>query len=145
MRAKHIKMSVLILFTCVAFLSCTKEGNDISDNDFRIYEFHELPVEVKKILDMKISEVSNSENKLYYSTNDKIKFKYFRKNISRNWLKETYNNDEYFLIESEIYRIKGNKGGPFILHENKFYYCDYNIDMDNYKKQKYYSVSIIDN
>lgn len=137
-----MKKGIYLLLISILFTSCIKEGKDITNRDFKIYKYHELPVEVQNILINNIEDISNSENKMSYTTNKNIMFRYFRKRVYKNWLKEVNNNDEYFEVSTKVYRIKGNKGTPFILHKDKIFYADYNIDTTNYKDIEYYSVTL---
>jgi len=139
---KYIYITIILLLFSLIFSSCSKEGIDISNNNLTVLSYNELPNTVRVLLDNKINEVIKSNEKHAYSTNKKITFEHYRKNIKKNWLKEVNNNDDYFRINSKVYRLKGNNGSIFILHKGNIYYSERNVYLDEYKNQEYYQLSL---
>lgn len=101
----------------------------------------ELPNEVKTLLDEKIKEVVESYDDLAYSTSEAVTFRHYRKETD-SWLEEVNNNDDYFVIDGKIYRKQGNNGDPYIYHKGSIYYCEYNLNLENYKSKEYYRISL---
>ncbi|CAA0159557.1 hypothetical protein TFA04_400002 [Tenacibaculum maritimum] len=139
------KIIFCLIILIFLFQSCYyKEGTDISKHKVVSLSYAELPNEVRDLLDEKIKEIVDSYNRLAYSLDKSVVFKYYRKK-SDNWLEEVNNNDDYFLINDKIYRKNGNNGDPYIYYRDNIYYCEYNLSLQNYKDKKYYVVPIFTN
>lgn len=136
------KKFIVIGFCVFSLMSCiNKKGIDISDYPVVTMSYAELPTPVKSLLDEKIKEVVEAYDDLAYSTNREITFRYYRKETD-SWLEEVNNNDDYFVVGGKTYRKKGNNGDPYIYHDGSIYYCEYNLNLENYKSKKYYKISL---
>jgi hypothetical protein len=141
MGEKYRKYSVLavVLFT----YGCLGEKVfNIKDNQIDTIQFTNLPLEIKSYLDENIDTITKSDIDFYFSTDKSVDFTYGRSGASNNWLNEIHSNYHHFFINGLHYKIRGNKGAPFIFHNGYIYFCDLIFYKDDYKDRKYYRVKI---
>lgn len=136
---KIYPLVVLVLF----IYGCLSEKVfDINDNQIDTIKFSNLPLEIKSYLEEKIDTITTSNIELYYSTNKNVDFTYGRSGASNSWINEVNSNYHHFFIDGVHYRIRGNKGAPFIFHNGYIYFCDLNLYKDDFKERKFYKVKI---
>lgn len=130
-----------LLILAVGLVSCGEKVFDLEERNIKRIAYHELPDEVKQYIDDNIDEIvrSNGEvyDDLYHSTDPSIVFTYGKSGRSDNWINEVSSNYHHFFIDGVHYRMRGNRGHPFILHERILCFGDLNLYKDDYKTRSY--------
>lgn len=137
-----MKVYKVLQLIFVILISCTAEKVfDLEDNGIQKLEFKSLPTEVRNFIETNIDSLTLSNKDVYYSTNKSITFTYGRSGASDNWINEV-NNYHHFFIDGVHYRLKGNRGFPFILHEGDLYFTELNFHKDGFDRRLYFKVKI---
>ena len=141
-----MKLNAVIVFcqVCILFLlsSCGEKVFDLEKNGIKKLKYQELPDKVRTFIDHNIDSIVNSNRDIYYSTNPKIEFTYGDSGSSNNWINEVSSNYHHFFVDGVHYRMRGNKGHPFILHGGFLYFGDLNIYKDDYTTRPYFKVRV---
>lgn len=134
----HLILALLLLFT----VSCKEKVYDLDLSNAEKVAFRDLPEKVSQFVRNNIDSIANSQKDIYYSTDKSIEYTYGRGGVANNWLGSINSNYHHFFIDGTHYRLKGNRGHPFILHEGYLYYCDLNLYVDDYTNRPYYKIEI---
>ncbi len=130
--------SLLLLFA----FSCKEKVYDLEQNKIERITYSDLPRPVSNFIESNIDSITSTDKDMFYSTDPSIEFTYGRGGVADSWIEEVNSNYHHFFIEGVHYRLKGNKGHPFILHEGYLYFCDLNLYEDDYTSRPYYKVKI---
>jgi hypothetical protein len=102
--------------------------------------FDELPEQVQH----KYNSFNFEEYRILTSTDPKIKGTTYSTTMDDGFitlLKEGFKH--HFLIDGNHYILQANQGDPYVLHENKLYFCvDLNLNKDKVKDSKYIEIDI---
>jgi len=126
--------------------SCTEKVFDLDDDDINEIKYQELPSGVKFFIDSNIDKIVRKNGAEYieicYSTDPSIVFTCGRSGSSNNWISEVSSNYHHFFVDGVHYRMRGNKGHPFILDKGYLYFGDLHIYKDDYMKRPYYKIEV---
>ena len=137
-----IGLLVLISF-CVASCGTSSDGEfirDLDDQHVYSYKFEELPPCVTLTLDSNIEVIVKTDSDLWYSCDSNSTFYYGSSWAGDSWVSEVSSNYHHFFVNGVHFRLRGNKGDPFILCDGRLFYCDYNLYVSDYRSRTYYSV-----
>lgn len=128
----------------VGLTSCREKVFDLEENGIKRITYRELPSAVKSYIDDNIDKIVRSNggiySDVYYSTDSSVVFTYGNSGSSDSWINEVNSNYHHFFIDGVHYRLRGNRGHPFILHQGFLYFGDLNIYKDDYKTRPYFKV-----
>jgi len=134
-----------IIVTIILFLAYSCGREMVYDLDLSKAEkiaFGDLKEEVRHFISSNIDSIANSQMDLYFSTDPNVEFTYGRGGVGKNWYGSVNSNYHHFFIDGVHYRLIGNRGHPFILHEGYLYFCDLNLYVDDYINRPYYKIEI---
>lgn len=135
---KHLIFAILSL----GIISCQERIYDLDLSKVEKVSYLDLPKEVSNFLSSNIDSIVNSQRDLFYSTDPDLEFTYGRGGVAKNWFGSINSNFHHFFIGGVHYRLKGNRGHPFILHKGYLYFCQLNLYKDNFKDETYYRIKI---
>ena len=135
-------MKVIYILMLLFFISCNKKVIDLTNDNILIINFNTLPNEVKSVLSENIINIVESPIETYFSINKNEEFRHERNLSTKSWLEEVNSNFHYFKINGYSFRLRGNKGHPFILYNNNLYFTELNISIDDYKKKEFYTINL---
>lgn len=140
--SKNKSFKYFLLLFSICFASCGEKVFDLDKNGIKRITYEELPNEVKSFIDNNIDSIAGSNQDIHFSTDQSIEFTYGRGGASDNWISEVNSNYHHFFIDGVHYRMRGNKGQPFILHQGFLYFGDLNIYKDDFKTRPYFKVKV---
>ena len=129
-----------LILICV--FACREQVYEIEASDIEKISFQELPDTVRTFITFNIDSISNSKSDIFYSIDQNIEFTYGRGGNAKNWIGSINSNYHHFFIEGTHYRLKGNKGHPFIYLDEFLYFCDLNINQDDFLGKQYFKVKV---
>tara|TARA_R110002020_G_scaffold186434_2_gene384423 strand:+ start:816 stop:1241 length:426 start_codon:yes stop_codon:yes gene_type:complete len=130
---------ILVLF-CV--VSCDEKSYDLKLNEIQTISFNNLPNDVASFIIDNIDSISIAKSDLYYTTDLNTEFTYGRGGVAKNWFGSINSNYHHFFIEGVHFRLKGNRGHPFILENGILYFCELNMNKEDFLKKKYYKIEV---
>lgn len=142
------KVGVLYCLNIFFLLFATGCGEKVFDLDgvIKRINYSELPHQVQEYISQNEDVIVKARQDIYHTTDSSVVFTYGRSGASDSWFAEIHSNYHHFFIEGIHYRLKGNKGSPFILHEGVLYFCKLNFSLyihkSNYRQQFYYKVKL---
>ena len=123
-------------------ISCKEKVYDLEQNSIERIAYSELPNPVSNFIENKIDSITTTDKDMFYSTDLSVEFTYGRSGVAHNWIDEVNSNYHHFFIAGVHYRLKGNKGHPFILDDGYLYFCDLNLYKDDYINRPYFKVKV---
>lgn len=142
-------MRFLMLFICCiySFFLCNcsiseEKVFDLDESAIIKLSFSDLPAPVSKYIESNIDSIDKSDKEFYTSLDKEITFTYGRSSRSDTWLSEVNSNYHHFFIDGVHYRIRGNKGAPFIIYNGQLYFCSLNLYKEDYTLRPYYKISL---
>jgi hypothetical protein len=139
-----LNMKNLLLILSLFIISCKSDGRiDLDDLRKSNYKFSELPHEVKEHIESDIIEIAKVEYDYHMSTNNKLTFEYDRTGGGKTWMEDINNNYHIFRINGQEYKLKGNLGDPFIIHDSALYYTtELNLFQERYMDAHYIGIDL---
>lgn len=135
---KYLILSVLFLFVA----SCQEKVYDLDMSKAEKIAFQDLPIQVSYFISSNIDSIVNSQRDVFYSTDSSVEFTYGRGGVAKNWLGSISSNYHHFFIDGVHYRLKGNRGHPFVLHEEYLFFCELNIYEDDFIERPYFKIRV---
>ncbi|SHG48546.1 hypothetical protein SAMN04488109_0477 [Chryseolinea serpens] len=134
----------LFLVLPIALAACGEKIIDLDKKNPQEITYEALPNEVRTFIDEHIDSTSSPGREMYFSTNPSVVFTYARSGVlNTGWMDDANTTYHHFFIDGVHFRMKGNKGQPFILHDGAIYFCDLDLHKDSYKTRPYFKVEAI--
>lgn len=137
-------MKRLLIILSFLIISCQgDERIDLDDLKKKGYRFSELPREVKELIESEIEEIAKVDYTYHASTDSKLTMNYERTGGGKTWLEDINNNYHIFRINGKDYKLRGNQGDLFIIHDSVlFYTTELNFSQERYKNAHYIGIDL---
>lgn len=135
---KYLILSLLSL----TIISCQERVYDLDLSKTENIPFQDLPVEVSHFVSSNIDSIVNSQRDMFYSTDPDVELTYGRGGVAKNWFGSINSNYHHFFIDGVHYRLKGNRGHPFILDGEYLYFCVLNLYKDDFADRPYFRIKV---
>jgi len=123
----------------VALAACGEKVIDLDKKGIQTTTYQALPQEVQSFIDTHVDSIAMDKD-IYFSTDPAVKFTYAHSSVpTTGWMDDNRANYHHFFIDGLHCRMSGTRGQPFILHDKVIYFCDLNLQKDNYKTRPYFS------
>lgn len=136
----YSRLSFLLLSLLI--ISCKERVYDLEQNKIERITYSELPSPVSKFIENNIDSITTANKDIFYSTDPSIEFSYGRGGVADSWIDEVHSNYHHFFVDGIHYRLRGNKGHPFILDDGYLYFCDLNLYKDDYHNRPYFKIRV---
>jgi hypothetical protein len=125
----------------ITLAACGEKITDLDKKSPQEITYQALPNEVRAFIDEAVDSASTWDKEMYFSTDPSIEFTYARSGVvNTGWMDDNNTTYHHFFIDGVHYRMRGNKGQPFILDDGAIYFCDLSLHKDNYKTLRYFKV-----
>ena len=133
--------NVLLFFIFILILTSCSGEIDLGKKEKIELTFEQLPPDLKEIYGTKFHTTKDTFYYYVYSLDRDYKLTHYWTGMNNQLLTKGFNH--HFVINDKEFKLRANKGDPFVLRNKKLYYTtELNLDEHNFEKSNFIEIDL---